>query len=91
MTTNEMISQIRELKSLKLMAKELTEEISKIENSLKAEMEAQNKERMTVDVFELSYIPVTTHRVDTKKLQEELPGVAEKYMKATTCMRFTVR
>lgn len=91
MTTSEMISQIRELKSLKLMAKELADEISKIEDSLKAEMESQNKEHLIVDVFKLDYISVTTHRIDTTKLKEDMPAVAEKYMKATTTKRFTVR
>ena len=90
MTNEKMIQQVRELKSLKIMAKELAEEIAKIETSLKEEMEAQGKEHLIVDVFKLNYITVTTHRIDTTALKKDMPAVAEKYMKATTTKRFTV-
>ena len=73
MTNEMMVQQVRELKSLKIMAKELAEEIAKIETSLKAEMEAQGKEHMVVDVFKLNYITVTTNRIDTTALKKELP------------------
>ena len=90
MTNEMMIQQVRELKSLKIMAKELAEEIAKIETSLKEEMESRGQEKMTVDVFSLSYITVTSHRVDTTALKKELPAIAERYTKATTTKRFTV-
>lgn len=89
--TNEMIlKQVRELKSLKLMQKELADEISKIETTLKQEMETQGREKMVVDVFTLSYITVVSHRVDTTALKKELPDIAARYTKESTAKRFTV-
>ena len=91
MTNEMMIQQVRELKSLKIMAKELAEEIAKIESSLKEEMEARGQEKLTVDVFSLSYITVTSHRVDTTALKKVFPEIAERFMKQTTTRRFCVR
>lgn len=89
--TNEMIlQQVRELKSLKLMQKELADEIAKIETTLKQEMDTQGREKLVVDVFTLSYITVVSHRVDTTALKKELPDIAARYTKESSAKRFTI-
>ena len=72
MANDIIIQQVRELKSLKIMAKELADEIAKLETSLKNEMESRQTEKMTIDVFTLSYITVVTHRIDTTAIKKEL-------------------
>ena len=47
MANDILIQQVRELKSLKLMAKELADEIAKLETSLKTEMESRQTETNT--------------------------------------------
>ena len=90
MTNESIINQIRELKSLKIMAKELAEEIAKVEDVLKAEMDTRQAEKLTVDIFTINYVNVTSHRVDTTALKKELPDIAARYTKESTSKRFTV-
>ena len=79
MANDIIIQQVRELKSLKIMAKELADEIAKLETSLKNEMESRQTEKMTIDVFTLSYITVITRRIDTTAIKKELPDIAARY------------
>ena len=67
MTNEILLKQVRELKSLKMMAKELEAEINRVEDMLKAEMEARQTSKVTVDVFTLSYTTVVSHRLDTAR------------------------
>lgn len=90
MANDILIQQVRELKSLKLMAKELADEIAKLETSLKTEMESRQTEKMTIDVFTLSYITVVTHRIDTTAIKKELPDIAARYTKESSSKRFTI-
>ena len=90
MANDIIIQQVRELKSLKIMAKELADEIAKLETSLKTEMESRQTEKMTIDVFTLSYITVVTHRIDTTAIKKELPDIAARYTKESSSKRFTI-
>lgn len=72
------------------MAKELSDEIAKLETSLKNEMESRQTEKMTIDVFTLSYITVVTHRIDTTAIKKELPDIAARYTKESSSKRFTI-
>ena len=51
MSKTEMTNKVRELKELKAMADELAAEITAIEDSIKADMTAQDVEEITVDVY----------------------------------------
>lgn len=46
MSANEMTAKVRELKELKAMAEELAQEITAIEDAIKAELTARNTEEM---------------------------------------------
>ncbi len=59
MSTNELNAKVKELKELKTMMSELDAEIRDIEDTIKANMEAQGKEEMFVNDYKLSYKPVT--------------------------------
>lgn len=90
MDRTEMINKVRELKELKAMADELAAEISTIEDVLKAEMVARDTEEITVDVFKVRYITVTSNRIDTTAIKKEMPEIAAKYTKQNTSRRFSV-
>ena len=51
MTATELSKTVRELKELKAMASELTEEITTLEDIIKNEMTVRNTDELTVDVF----------------------------------------
>lgn len=90
MSTHELTAKVRKLKALKTFADELATEITAIEDELKAEMAAQNVEKMTVDVFKLCYKAVTSNRFDTTAFKATHAELYNQYTKPTTYRRFSV-
>lgn len=90
MSTNELTCKVRELKELKVMAEELTAEITAIEDAIKAEMNNRNIEEMTVDVYKVRWTKVLSNRFDTTAFKKAMPDLAEKFTKQTECRRFSI-
>ena len=90
MTTAEMIKTIRDIKELQIMADELNAEIEALKDSVKAEMNAQGKDEMTVDCFKVRYTTVTTNRFDSKAFKATHAELYSQYTKPTTSKRFTI-
>ena len=91
MTKNEIHATVKELKEYKLLKEEAEARIAELEAALKAEMKAADTTKMTVDEYKLTLSTVTTQRHDSKALKAEQPDVYDKYAKASTFERFTVR
>lgn len=87
----EMKAMVKELKEYKLLKEEAEARISELEAALKAEMRAENTDKMTVDEYKLSLVMVTTQRIDSKSLKEEQPDIYDKYSKESSYERFTVK
>lgn len=90
MSKTEMMSKVRELKELKVMAEELAAEITAIEDSIKADMTAQGIEEMTVDVYKVRYKTVKSSRFDTTAFKKAMPDLAAQFTRETESRRFTV-
>ncbi len=90
MSTNELNAKVKELKELKTMMSELDAEIKAIEDTIKADMEAQGKEEMFVDDYKLSYKSVTSSRFDTKSFKAKYGELYTAFTKAVTYKRFTI-
>lgn len=90
MSTNEMTSKIRELKELKAMAKELAQEITAIEDAIKAELTARNAEEMTVDVYKIRWTKVTSSRFDTTSFKKAMPELYGQFTKTSESRRFSI-
>ena len=90
MTNNELLTKVRELKELQQMFDELTAEIESLKDELKAEMTAEGKDEMTVDVFVLRYKSVSTSRFDSKSFKAQHSDLYTAYTKSTTSKRFTI-
>lgn len=90
MTNNELLTKVRELKELQQMADELTAEIESLKDELKAEMTAEGKDEMTVDVFVLRYKSVSTSRFDSKAFKATHAELYNQYSKTSTSKRFTI-
>ncbi len=90
MNKEELISKVRELKSLKIMADELATEITAIEDEIKQEMTAQDTDTLIVDCYKVTWKPVTSSRVDTTALKKEMLEIAQQYTKQTISRRFVV-
>lgn len=88
MSTQELIGKVRELKELKLMADELGQEITAIEDVIKAHM--GENEGIRAGGYKVSYKSVKSVRLDAKSLKAELPDIAERYTVASEYRRFIV-
>lgn len=90
MNKEELTKKLHELKSLKIMADELATEITAIEDEIKQTMTEKGVNTLTVDVYKVTWKPVSASRIDTTALKRELPEIAEKYTKTTESRRFTI-
>ena len=91
MCNQDLTAKIRELKELKALSDDLSNEIAAVEDSIKQEMTARNAEEIRVDVYCIRWKPVTSRRLDTKALRLELPEIAARYTKTTESKRFTIQ
>ena len=90
MTKANIIKKVKELKKLRLMLDDLAAEISTIEDEIKAEMIAKDTEIMKADIFTIRYTTVTSNRLDSTAIKNELPEIAARYMKQITTKRFSI-
>ena len=81
-------STIHELLELKRMHEELEAEITTLEDSIKAAM--GDEELLTAGAYKVTWTTFTSNRLDTTALKKALPEVAARFMKTTTCRRFSV-
>ncbi len=90
MNNQELTKKVRDLKELKIMQEELQNEISAIEDSIKAEMTALNVNELTVDVFKIRWIPITTNRFDTTAFKNKYKDLYDQFIKVIETKRFTI-
>ena len=90
MSTIELTSKVKELKELKMLAEELSAEITAIEDTIKAEMTARNTDEMTVDVYKIRWTKITSSRFDTTAFKKAMPDLARQFTKVSESRRFSV-
>lgn len=90
MSANEMTAKVRELKELKAMAEELAQEITAIEDAIKAELTARNAEEMTVDVYKIRWTKVISSRFDTTSFKKAMPELYGQFTKTSKSRRFSI-
>lgn len=89
MSIKEIENTARELQELRRMKEELENEITSLEDVIKAEM--GDREQMTAGAFKIDWKTITSSRIDTTALKKMMPEIAERFMKQTTTRRFCVR
>ena len=90
MSANEMTAKVRELKELKAMAEELAQEITAIEDAIKAELTARNADEMVVDVYKIRWTKVESTRFDTTGFKKAMPELYGQFTKTSESRRFTI-
>ncbi|MEG0875078.1 MAG: hypothetical protein RSH79_07220 [Clostridiales bacterium] len=90
MTIQNLEKQIQELKELQLMAEELGEEITTIQDIIKTEMTARNTEEIIAGSFKVRWKEVVSHRFDSKSFKATHADLYTQYSKETISRRFTV-
>ena len=90
MSKQELTNRVQELKELKMMAKELEEEISTTEDEIKAEMTARDTSEIMLDMFKISWKEVVSNRFDSKAFKATHAELYSQYTKPVTTKRFSV-
>lgn len=90
MSTKEITARVRKLKELKSKTEQLAEEITAIENEIKAEMEAQGVEEMNAGAFKIRWAKLASHRFDSAGFKKAMPEIYERFTKVTESRRFTI-
>jgi len=90
MTQQELLAKIREYKEYKQLLDETQQTIDGIADELKAHMNAQGIDEMTVDVFKVRYQEVKSNRFDTTAFKTTHGELYNQYTKESTTRRFTV-
>ena len=90
MSTIELTSKVKELKELKMMAEELSAEITAIEDVIKAEMTARETDELITGEYKIRWKKVVSNRFDTTSFKKTHADLYEQYTKATETRRFTV-
>ena len=79
-----------ELKELKAFAEQIADEITAIEDLIKAEMTERNTEEMTVDVFKIRWTRMTSSRFDSASFKKTHAALYAQYIKQTESRRFSI-
>ena len=85
-----MDKKVKELRELIRLQEELTAEIEAIKDSIKAVMADQDTDELRGADYRITWKEVKSSRLDTRALKKELPDVASRYMKESTCRRFLI-
>lgn len=75
--------------SIKESIKELEEQAKMVENELKHEL--KDAELGFVANYEIAWKPITSNRVDSKKLKEKFPNIYEQVIKPSSYRRFGIK
>lgn len=90
MSTKEIESKVTELKELKAMQEELQEEITALEDVIKAEMQRIGSDTLQAGIFKVLYKTVKSTRFDTKAFRTTHGALYEQYSKQTESRRFSI-
>ena len=88
MSNNAMESKVRELVELKKLAAELTDEITSLEDEIKAVM--GDEEELLAGPFKVLWSKVTSQRFDTSLFKKQNPTLARAYIKTISSRRFSI-
>lgn len=88
MSVNELNAKVAELRSLKAMADELKDEISTIEDEIKAHMGEQ--EEIRVGDCKVRYTKVESSRFDTTAFKKTHAELYDQYCKTSLTRRFSI-
>ena len=90
MSMNELNAKAKKLKTLKAKEAEIAEQITAIEDEIKAEMTERGVEELSVGVLKIRWTKVVSNRLDTTALKKAIPDIVALFTKPTETRRFTI-
>lgn len=90
MSTIELSSKVKDLRELKRMAEELNEEITGLEDTIKAHMTAEDTDTLTGTDYKVTWKAVKSARFDSKAFKTTHAELYSQYTKETESRRFCI-
>ena len=90
MNAHDLTKTVRELKELKAMVSEIAEEITSLEDILKAEMTSRDTDELIVDVFKVRWTSVVSNRFDATAFKATHAVLYSQYVKPIETKRFSI-
>ena len=90
MSKKKLQEKVQELVSLREMAAELADEISTLEDEIKADMDRQGVDTLEAGKHTIRWAVVKSSRFDSRAFRETYPTIYDQYTKFTEVRRFTV-
>ena len=90
MSKKKLQEKVQELVELRQMAAELADEISTLEDEIKADMDRQGVDTLAAGKHTIRWAVVNSSRFDSRAFRETYPTIYDQYTKSTEVRRFTV-
>lgn len=90
MSTHELTAKVKELQELKALAVELQDEITSIEDAIKAEMTSKGVDELKAGYNTIRWTKVVTDRFDSKAFKADHAIMYGMYTKTTQSRRFSI-
>ena len=90
MSKKKLQEKVQELVELRQMAAELADEISTLEDEIKADMDRQGVDTLEAGKHTIRWAVVKSSRFDSRAFRETYPTIYDQYNKSTEVRRFTV-
>jgi predicted phage-related endonuclease len=87
----ELNKKVTEIKELEQYAKEIQAEIDGLKDEVKAEMDRQGADEITVGVLTVRWKEVVSHRFDSKRFKADHEDMYTAYTKENKSKRFTIQ
>lgn len=81
---------LADIKDMQRMAEELAQMIGDAQQEVKGYMTEQGLDTLVAGAFKVTYKSVTSRSIDSKRLKEFAPELAELCSKARTARRFVI-
>lgn len=88
MTTQEIVSKVKELRDLQALIEEAQAEAETIKGAIKANMGGSDV--LLAGEYKITWKAVESRRLDTAALSKALPELAAQFTKTTTVRRFCI-
>ena len=90
MSTVEMASKVEQLKELEALIREAEKEVEALKDEIKAEMNKQNTEEMSIGRYVVRWTSVVSNRFDSTAFKKEMAEVYDRYVRQTESRRFSI-
>ena len=90
MSKIELLAKIELLNKYEAMMEELKAEADTIRNTIKAEMDAREVEKLIAGQYIVRYTAVLSNRFDSTAFKKVMPEIYQAYTKQVSSRRFTI-